>query len=202
MAVLRCKIILIIGMVSLFSVQAFPQQMNNVGNRTDSSVKVILKPRLNYMIGSNFILVPHLGSVTSVTLSPSLSVPLSHKLSVDGGIIAGYYYSAPWKSNNEGLAYGTFTGLSVYGSANYHLSPQLTLYGSAIRQLAGTSPFSVLPKTSYSIGSSYDFGNFSIGVTLHTSKWDYDLNNMPYNGSQGFYSPFEHGPGTFNPFGP
>lgn len=191
MAVLRCKISLIIGIVSLFSVQAFSQQTNIVGSRTDdSSEKVILKPTLNYMIGGNFMVVPHLGSVSAVTLSPSLSVPLSPRLSVDGGIIAGYYYSAPWKSNNESLVYGSFTGLSVYGSANYHLSPQLTLYGSAIKQLAGTTPFNVLPRTSYSIGSMYDFGNVKIGVSFRMSEWDNIYSPFPVNGPHGFNSPF------------
>jgi len=133
-----------------------------------------------------------MGSVYSVTLSPSFSVPLSPKLSVDGGIIAGYYYSSQMNSKNDDLAYGSFTGLSVYGSASYHINPQLTLYGSAFKQLAGTSPFNVLPKTSYSIGSSYDFGNFKIGVSIHTSKGDYNYDSpFPINGTQGFYSPFE-----------
>jgi hypothetical protein len=192
MAVRRCNISLIICLVSLFTVPAFSQQMN-IGSSLveDNSKTVILKPRLNYTIGSNFMIVPHLGSVSAVTLSPSLSVPLSPKLSVDGGIIAGSYYSSPWKSSNEGLAYGSFTGLSVYGSASYHINPQLTLYGSAIKQLAGTSPFNVLPKTSYSLGSSYDFGNIKIGVSFRMSEWDNNYIPFPINGSQGFYTPYE-----------
>jgi hypothetical protein len=79
----------------------------------------------------------------------------------------------------------------VYGSASYHINPQLTLYGSAIKQLAGTSPFNVLPKTSYSIGSTYDFGNVKIGVSFRMSEWDYYYSPFQINGSQGFYSPFE-----------
>jgi hypothetical protein len=189
----KCNIGIIIFLVSLFSFQAFSQQMNIGSSLPEvNSAKDILKPGLNYTIGSSYMFVPRMGSVYSVTLSPSFSVPLSPKLSVDGGIIAGYYYSAPLKSKNEDLAYGSFTGLSVYGSASYHFNPQLTLYGSAIKQLAGTSPFNVLPKTSYSIGSSYDFGNFKIGVTIQTSKWDNMYNGpFPINGTQGFYSPFE-----------
>jgi len=193
MAVHRYNIILIIALVSLFSVQAFSQQMNTGSNLIeDNSAKVILKPRLNYMIGSSFLAVPHLGSVSSFTISPSLSVPLTNKLSVHGGIVAGYYYSAPFKSNNDVLASGSFNSLSVYGSASYNINPQLTLYGSVIKQLAGTTSFSVLPKTSYSIGSSYNFGNFSIGVSVQTSKWDnFYSSPFPVNGSQGFYTPFE-----------
>jgi hypothetical protein len=189
----KCNIGIIIFLVSLFSFQAFSQQMNIGSSLPEvNSAKDILKPGLNYTIGSNYMFVPRMGSVYSVTLSPSFSVPLSPKLSVDGGIIAGYYYSALLKSQNEDLAYGAFTGLSVYGSASYHINPQLTLYGSAIKQLAGTSPYNVLPKSSYSIGSSYDFGNFKIGVSIQTSKWDnmYD-SQFPINGTQGFNSPFE-----------
>jgi len=193
----KCNISLIIVLVSLFSVQAFSQQ-KNIGDSLPgyNSAKVNLKPRLNYMIGSNFLVFPHLGSVTAFTLSPSLSIPLSPKLSVDGGIIAGYFYSAPWNSNHEGAVYGAFNELSVYGSASYHFNSQLTLYGAGIKQLAGTSPFNSLPKSSYAIGSTYNFGNFSIGVTLQMSKWNDILSPLPFNGSQGFYSPYEQRPGT------
>jgi hypothetical protein len=187
----KCNISIIIVLVSLFSFQAFSQQIN-IGNglTEDNSAKVILKPRLNYFAGSSFIFVPHLGSVTAFTLSPSLSIPLSTKLSVEGGIIGGYSFSAPWHSNHEGAMYGSFKELSVYGSATYHFNPQLTLHGSAIKQLTTTSPYFVLPKSSYTIGSEYDFGNFSIGVTLQMSKWDNIYSPYQINGSQGFYSPF------------
>jgi len=190
----KCNISIIIVLVSLFPFQAFSQQINIGDSLTeDNSAKFIFRPRLHYIAGSSFMFVPHLGSVTAFTLSPSLSIPLSPKLSVDGGIIAGYSYSAPWHSNHEGAMYGSFNELSVYGSATYHFNPQLTLYGSAIKQLATTSPYFVLPKSSYTIGSAYDFGNFSIGVTLQMSKWDNIYNPYQINGSQGFYSPFNQG---------
>jgi hypothetical protein len=188
----KCNLSLIVVLGSLLSLQAFSQQMNNGNSLTeDNSAKVILKPSMHYMIGSSFMAVPHLGSVTSATLSPSISIPLSPKLSVDGGIIAGYFYSAPFNSNYEGGAYGSFRELSIYGSASYHFNPQLTLYGSAIKQLVSTSPFYSLPKSSYTVGSAYDFGNFSIGVSFQMSKWDNICSPFPVNGSRGFYSPFE-----------
>jgi hypothetical protein len=192
MSVHKCNISVIIVIVSLFSFKAYSQQ-TNVGKSLseDNSTKFILKPRVQNMIGTSFIFVPHLGSVSSVTLSPGLSIPLSPKLSVEGGIMASYYYSAPLKSDNAGFPYGSFTGLSVYGSATYQFSPQLVLFGSAIRQIAGTSPFYSIPKSSYTIGSAYNFGNFSIGVTLQMSNWDNIYSPFPVNGSQGFYSPFE-----------
>ena len=99
-----------------------------------------------YSIGSTFMVVPHLGSVTGFTVSPSLSVPLSPNLSVNGGIIAGRYYSNLWNSNPEGAMYGAFNELSVYGSASYHVNSQLTLYGAGIKRLTGTSPLLFSPE--------------------------------------------------------
>jgi hypothetical protein len=198
----KCNISLIIALVSIFSNQASSQQINYRDSlNEDNSQKANLKPRLVYSIGSSFMVVPHLGSVTGFTLSPSLSVPLSPNLSVNGGIIAGRYYSNLWNSNTEGAMYGASNELSVYGSASYHINSQLTLYSIGIRQLTGTSPFNSLPKSSYAIGSSYNFGSFSVGVTLQMSKWNDIHNPSLFNGTQGFYSPFEQRPGILTPFG-
>jgi hypothetical protein len=197
----KCNISLIIVLFSLFSVQAFSQQLNDGDSLEYNSPKVSLKPRMHYEIGSSFTVVPHLGSVTGFTLSPVLSVPLSPKLSVDGGIIAGRFYSTLWNNNPEGAMYGTFNELSVFGSASYHFNSQLTLYGTGIKQLSGTSPFYFLPKSSYTIGSTYKFGNFSLGVALQVSKWNNGFSPFPINGSQGFYSPYGQRPGILSPFG-
>jgi hypothetical protein len=96
---------------------------------------------------------------------------------------------------------GAFNELSVYGSASYHINPQLTVYGTGIKQLAGTSSLYFLPKSSYAIGSTYNFGNFSIGVTLQMSKYNDILRPLPFNGSHGFYSPYEQKPGTLTTSG-
>ena len=194
----KCNISLIIVLVSIFSNQTFSQQINYSDSLIENnSQKVILKPSLVYSIGSTFMVVPHLGSVTGFTISPSLSVPLSPKLSVDGGVIAGRFYSALNNFNPEGAINGSFNELSVYGSAIYHINSQLTVYGSGIKQLTGTSPFYFLPKSSYAIGSTYNFGNFSIGVTLQMSKRNDILSPLPINGSQGFYSPYQQRPGIW-----
>ena len=193
----KCNISLIIVLVSIYCNQASSQQFNYRDTiNKDNSEKVNLKPRLVYSIGSTFMVVPHLGSVTGFTLSPSLSVPLSPNLSVNGGIIAGRFYSNLWNSSREGETYGAFNELSVYGSASYHVNSQLTLYGTGIRRLTGTTPFYSPPKSSYTIGSTYNFGSFSIGVALQMSKWNNNFSPLPINGSQRFYSPFEQRPGA------
>jgi hypothetical protein len=193
----KCNIILIIVLALIFSNQVLSQEISYRDSLSmNSSQEIIFKPVVNYSIGSYFMAVPHLGSVTGVSISPSLSVPLSPKLSVSGGITATRLYSAPWNSNSEWPMSGTFNELSVYGSAVYHFNPQLTLYGTGIKRLTEASPFS-LPKSSYIIGSNYNFGSFSIGVSMQVSKWNNAYSPLPMNGSPGFYSPFEQRQGIF-----
>jgi len=197
-----CKynICLIFVLLPLFSIPVFSQQFNYRDSLTENNAqKVILKPQLHYSLGSTFMIVPHLGSVAGFTITPYLSIPLSPKWSVDGGIIAGRY-SVFGNFNHESAIKGEFNELFIFGSASYHINSQLTLYGAGIKQLTGSSPF-MLPKSSYLIGSTYNFGNFSIGVTLQMSKWNNNLSPFPINGTQGFYSPYEQRPGTLIPFG-
>jgi hypothetical protein len=187
----KCNIILIIVLVSLVSVQALSQQINYRDSLSDyNSQKVILKPQLHYSLGSTFMIIPHYGSIAGVTISPFLSIPLSPKLTVDGGIIAGRFYSTLSNFNPDGTINGSFNELSIFGSASYHINSQLTVYGIGIKQIAGTSPFYFLPKSSYAIGSTYKFGNSSIGVTLQMSKWNDIHTPLPFIGSPGFYSPY------------
>ncbi len=196
----RCKISFIIVLVSLFSVQALSQQnIYRDSLAAHNSQKVNLKPQLHYSLGSTFMFIPHLGSIAGVTISPVLSLPLSPKWSVDGGIIAGRY-SAFGNFNPEGVRTGEFNQLSVFGSASYHVNSQLTLYGAGIKHVTSNSPF-YLPKSTYVIGSNYNFGSFSIGLSMQMSKWNNNFNPLPFNESQGFYFPNELRPGTFLPIG-
>jgi hypothetical protein len=190
------NIILIAGLVLLLSIRAHSQQTSLPDTLVMyNASKALLKPRLNYTAGSSFMFMPHVGSVTGITLTPQISVPLTPKLSVDGGIIAGHYYSTFKNLSGDGLLNGSFNGtfntISLYGSATYYLNPRLTLYGSGIRQLAGNSPFNAIPKSSYSIGSAYNFGSFSIGVTVHMTNWNNTPGLMPFNSTRGLYSPFD-----------
>ena len=198
----KYSIILTIVLVSLFPVRAYSQQISYEDSLNEYIPrKANLKPELNFQLGSTFNVVPSFGSVTGVTLAPFLSVPVSPKLSVDGGIIAGHYYSALRNFNPENSLNGSFYELSVYGSAVYHFNPRLTLYGTGIKQLSAASPYSLLPKSSYAIGSSYNFGHFSIGLTLHVSEWNNFLSPFPASGSRGFYFPYEQIPGRMSLFG-
>lgn len=182
------KIILVIVLLSVFSIHAFSQQ-DIYTDSTASSSKIVLKPGFHYSIGSTFTVIPHFGTVTGFTISPVLSVPLTSKWSVEGGIIAGRYYSALRNFNAEGPMSGSFNALSIYGSALYHVNSQLTLYGSGIKQINSTLPYNFLPRTRYTIGSTYNFGNFSIGAAFQVSKWNDAFSTLPFNGNREFYIP-------------
>jgi hypothetical protein len=184
------KILLLVLLSSLFSAQVFSQQINYGDSIPRYTPNQNFKPEFHYSIGSSFMFIPKVGSVTGVTISPSLSIPISPKLSVDGGIIAGRFYSTLPNFNREVGINGTFNEISLFGSAIYHVNPQLSIYGIGIKQLTSTSPYNILPKSSYSIGSNYNFGHFSVGISVQMSKWN-DINSpLPFNGSQGFYSPY------------
>lgn len=197
MSVPKCHVSLIV-LVSLLSGQAWSQGISYYDTLAlDNSGQVKLKPRMEYSVGSTFMFIPHHGSVTGFTITPSLSVPVSSHLSFNGGIIAGRYYSDLQMTTLEGSRNGAFNELFVFGSANYHINSQLTFYGAGIKRLTVTSPFNTLPNSSYTIGSTYKFGNFSIGVSMQMSQWNNNFNSMPINSRQGFYSPLGQGPGIW-----
>jgi len=192
MSVTKFNISLIVVLISLLSGQAFSQGISYLDTLAlNNSHQLKLKPKMVYSIGSTFMFIPQYGSVTGFTISPSLSVPVSPHLSFNAGIIAGRFFSDLQKPTLEGSMYGAFNEIFVFGSANYHINSQLTLYGAGIKQLTATSPFNTLPNSSYTIGSTYKFGSFSIGVAAQMSQWNNNFNFLPINGRQGFYSPFE-----------
>ncbi|HKK43249.1 MAG TPA: hypothetical protein VJ963_12620 [Bacteroidales bacterium] len=192
----KCSISIIVVLILLVSVPAISQQISYKDSLAENNtLKENPKPGINYSVGSSFMYIPHYGSVTGLVISPSISVPLSSKWSVSGGIIAERYYSTFGYHSSEGLTCRTFNNITLYGSASYHVSPKLTLYGIGTKRLTNNSPFYPMPKSSYAIGSRYNFGDFSIGLTLHVSKWNDTFSPVPFNSSRGFYSPYGQGPG-------
>jgi len=118
---LKCKYCLIVILSGLFSLQAFPQKPVTSDSIAEFNHPVVdLRTGLHYSLSGTFLVIPHLGSVSGYTFSPYLSVPLSPKLSVEGGIIAGRYFSSLFNSTSENALHGSFNQVSLYGSASYH----------------------------------------------------------------------------------
>ena len=191
MSILKCYINLIV-LTSLLSCSVYSQGIRYKDTlAVDNSEHLKIKPRMEYTVGSTFMFIPHHGSVTGFTVTPSLSVPVSPHLTINGGIIAGRFYNNLQYPPFERSMNGAFNEISIFGSADYHVNSQLTFYAAGIKRLTVNSPYITLPNSSYTIGSTYKFGNFSIGVAMHMSQWNNNFNSVPINGHQGFYSPFE-----------
>jgi hypothetical protein len=165
------------------SIQAFSQQF---GKPDSGQLKV--KPFVHYTVGSSVTFIPHYGTFTGFTVSPTISVPLNPKLTVEGGLIAGNYFSSFRGFGTEGRMNGSFTSVSLFGSALYHVSPRFMVYGSGLKQLYSNSPYSYFPRNYYTVGTTYNFGNFSIGASLQMSTWD--NNFMPMNSPNRLYMPY------------
>lgn len=192
---------LLILLVSVFSVSSFSQQ-NNYSDSLPVFIaqKQLLKPIMHYSAATTFITSPGAGSLAGFTVSPSVSLPVTQRLSFHGGVIAGRYYSLFRASDPVGFNPSALYGVSVYGAASYQLTSKLTLFGSGVRRVTN-SPLSLLPKSSYTIGSSLKLGSVSISAAFSMSEWNDNLSPFGFNSSRGFYQGFGQRPGVLSPFG-
>jgi hypothetical protein len=172
----------------LFTSEAFTQEyvvQDSLQNLSISHFKV--RPEMHYSIGSSFMYIPHYGSVSGLNASAFYTYPLTPKLTVEGGFLAGRYYSALKAFNPENKVYNAFNNLSVYGTAAYQLSQRLTVYGTGIKQLSGFMPMYNMPSGSFTVGSTLNFGNFSVGASIQMSKWNNYNSLSPFGGNHGYF---------------
>ena len=137
-------------------------------------------------VGTSFTYMPKYGSITGLSFSSFLSYPLSNKFSVQGGFMVGKYFSALRNLPFESSFPNTFNTLSMFGSATYQLNERLSFYGLGIKQIGGFIPYANFPTGSFTIGSTLNFGSFSIGAAVSvTERNDYFFN--PYGGNRDFF---------------
>lgn len=144
----------------------------------------LYKPQYHFNVGSSYSYFPSLGSGMNMFASPSVSIPLSRRVFVEGGIIASSSIIpglSPFEINHT---VRNFNSLAIYGSTLFQVTPKLTVYGTGIRQLMNTKlpfPYSPMNQNSFSIGSTLKLSNnISIGASINMSD--------NYN----FYSPFPY----------
>ena len=151
------------------------------------SIQVRSKPQLHYSIGSSFTYIPRYGSVTGLTLSPYYSYPVSSKFSIEAGLMAGRFYPIMKNAFPESGINNPFNSVSVFGSARYQLNQRLSVYGTGTRQIIGSHPLYNFPTSSFSVGSTLDFGNFSIGAEIRMSDQNYYNSAYPFGGNRGYF---------------
>jgi len=155
-----------------------------------SNMQAKTGPQVHYSIGSSFLHIPKHGSITGLTASSFLLFPVTHKLSVEGGIIAGRYFPVLKNFTPELQANNSYNTLSLYGSANYQVNRHLSFYGTGIKQLGVPIPLYNQPSGSYSFGSNLNFGNFTIGAEIRMTDWDDNYFPSPFDSNMRNFSSY------------
>jgi hypothetical protein len=175
----------------LFSMIAHSQEFTAIDSANVFPVSNLkIKNKIHYSLGSSFMFVPRYGSISGMNASAFYSIPVSSRLTVEAGLLAGRYYSAFKGINPENKVYNTFNTLSVYGTAAYQLNQRLTVYGTGIKQLAGQMPLYNMPSNSFTFGSTLNFGNFSVGASIQMSDWNNYFSPSRYSGNPDYFSGF------------
>jgi hypothetical protein len=181
--------LIILGL--LFSMSAYSQEFSVSDSLNSFPVPSSkIKNNIHYSIGSNFMFIPRYGTISGLNASAFYSIPVSSRLTVEAGLLAGRYYSAFKNVNPENKVYNTFNTLSVYGTASYQLSQRLTVYGTGIKQLAGQMPLYNMPSGSFIVGSTLNFGNFSLGASIQMSDRNRYYSPFHYGGNPDYFSAF------------
>jgi hypothetical protein len=146
------------------------------------------KPNLNYAVGSSFIFIPKFGSATGVNASAFLAYPLTSRLSVQGGLSAGRYFTSFRNDFRETGLNNSFNTLSLYGLASYKVNDNISLYSIGTKQLAGSVPLYNSPGNSISFGSEFTYGNLRFSATIKLAEYSHYVQLVPW-GSETPYLP-------------
>jgi hypothetical protein len=147
-----------------------------------------IKSNLNYSVGSSFIFIPRYGSVSGVNASAFLAYPLTSRISVEGGLTAGRYFTSFRNDLRQSGINNSFNSLSIYGLASYKVNDNLSFYSIGTKQLAGSLPLYNSPGSSFSFGSVITYGNLRFCATIQVAEWSDYLQMNPW-GSDTPYLP-------------
>ena len=154
----------------------------------------LFKPRFHLNLGSNYFYMPSFGGNMNMFASPSVSIPLSKRFSVEGGILASTSILPGFTPLEMNHSVRNFNSLSIYGSTIYQVTPKLTVYGTGIRQLMNTKlpfPYSPFNQNSFSVGSYLKLGNnITIGASFKMSDNNYFYSPFPSRNAGIINSPF------------
>jgi len=143
----------------------------------------------NLSLGTGFAFIPGAGQGMMLHAAPMLTVPVTDRWSLHGGVMAMQTFG--WESA-AGLESGkqpVFSSLALFAAASYRMSDRLILHGTGIKQLVPASVAPFAPPDHFSLGATYRLGdNMTIGATIHMDQ-----------GNGHFLSPF-HGGGFFPPY--
>lgn len=164
-------------------------------SQTDKS-----KVRLGMNIGTGYAFSSAYGSGMNFYAAPTLSMPVTDRLSVHGGIVASTYYPVAVGQGFEQGMPSMYSSLALFAAASYRMNDRLILHGAGYKRLVNgpvNTPFSPYPIDNFSFGATFKLGdNVSIGASISVNS-----GNGYYN-SPGFGHPGSYfgGGSPFSPF--
>ncbi|MEX0986868.1 MAG: hypothetical protein WD052_05270 [Bacteroidales bacterium] len=148
--------------------------------------------RFNTTVGTSLAYYPAFGSATNMFVAPHATYAAGNRLSFHGGIMASHTIPAFEQYNSEMSVPSGITSMSVFVSASYRISENLVVHGTGIKDMAMfplDQERSNMNFQDLSLGATYNFGNFSIGASIHRS--DHSRFSSPFGyGNNMYYSPF------------
>ena len=152
-------------------------------------------------IGTGYSFASGYGSGMNFYAAPTLTMPVTNRLSVHAGIVASSFYPVTMGPQFEqGGMPSIYSSLALFVAASYRMNDRLILHGSGVKQLANApinSPFSPYPIDNFSFGATFRLGdNVSIGATISVNNRN-GYYNLPGFGHPG--NPFGGG-SPFSPF--
>jgi len=160
--------------------QAVDSSLWNSTSQTDRGLHFGLET------GTAALFSPGSGPASMFYVAPTVSLPVTGRLSLHGGVLASTGFSLYRGSDLSLPVPPTVTSLSFFTAASYRVDERLTVYGSGMKRVLSldrtgelTAPLSY---ETYSIGASYRIGrNVTIGATVvisdHNSSYPFASSN-------------------------
>lgn len=166
---------------------------NEIDNNNSSVDQAIasqpIKPwSFSSQLGTSYMFSPYFGSAMNMFAAPQVNYAATGKLAFHAGVSVGRTVPVTNLMDEEAPVNAGITNMSTYVAASYRLSKNLVVHGAGTKSVLLVPVDGKLQSMNFndiSIGATYDFGNFSIGATIHRS--DAPGYMSPFGGGNNMY---------------
>jgi len=149
-------------------------------------------------LGTGFVHMPKVGSGMVFHAAPMMTLPLSARWSLHGGVMAMRYQGLGPSLMQENGKQHVFSSLALFAAASCRMNDRLILHGTGVKQLVSSPVAPFIPPDNLSFGATYRLGNnITIGATIHMNQGHGYLSSPFYGG--GLYPPLQ-GSGLYPPY--
>ncbi len=162
---------------------------NNNSSEAQSTASTAIRPwSFSSQLGTSYIFSPYVGSAMNMFAAPQLNYAATGRLAFHAGVSVGRTVPVTGLIDAEAPVNAGMTNMSTYVAASYRLSENLVVHGAGTKSVVLVPVGGKLQSMQFndlSIGATYDFGNFSIGATIHRS--DAPGYMSPFGGGSNMY---------------